>query len=227
MDAAPSESMMNDGEQSATDPENTCFDTMLTLGPDTSAATIASDCRDAALQFINESKRWTKLELEMWLTARYAPVTRYATKENTPATWPVPLLRDIDARLVERIMKSARTEIMETLAAIAKDGSASFVLRALIAGTVVRCEDALGKPAWAPTGETARLADRVLSFFAVDYLAQPGDYETKLFVCPACQSVTFDENVRLRGACDQHGGAYSITAPRRHSTLPYPPLGAG
>lgn len=152
-------------------------------------------------------------------------VTRHASKTSNAHVWPVPLLRDIDARLIKRITESARKEIIETLALIAKDGSASFVLRALIAGTVVRCEDDHRAPTWAPTGEAARLADRVLSLFAVDYLARPGDYEATLFVCATCETVAFDETAHAQGGCN-HGLHQSALAPRRRSTLPYPPMGA-
>jgi hypothetical protein len=202
------------------------LDTILTLPMGTSAADIARGCRDAAMEFINDSKYWGKPELGMWLTASYSPLTAHAAKEVSSTIWPVPLLRDIDARLIGRIMQSARTEILETLSQIATDGSASFVLRALISGSVVRCEDGHREPAWAPTGEATRLADRVLSLFAVDYLASPVDYENELFVCPKCESVSFDQILRKAGRCQQHGLGFSLTAPRRQSTLPYPPLGA-
>ncbi|MBX3209191.1 MAG: hypothetical protein KF764_29425 [Labilithrix sp.] len=199
------------------------LDTVVIL-PSQTAAEIAGACREAALTFINESKAWGKAELGMWLTGTYAALTQHASKESPGQVWPVPLLRDIDARLIERIMESARTEIFETLAAIAKDNSASFVLRALIAGTVIRCQDGQGEPAWAPTGEAPRLADRVLSLFAVDYLARPGDYETELSVCRQCETVAFDGMAKIRGC--SHGMQHSALAPRRHSTMPYPPLGA-
>jgi hypothetical protein len=201
------------------------LDTILTLPNGTSAADIASACRNAALTFINESKRWGKAELGMWLTAAYAPVMQQAPKDATGGTtWPVPLLREIDARLIDRIMQSARTEILETLASIAKDGSASFVLRALISGTVVRCEDAGREPAWAPTGAATRLADRVLSLFAVDYLSRPGDYESELSVCPACETVSFDASTRRHCPCRTQYMQTGSARPR--FTLPYPPLGA-
>jgi hypothetical protein len=206
-----------------TETENESIDTMLTLDVSTSAAAIARDCREAAMEFMNDSHRWSKAELGMWLTARYSMVTKHASKDAGGATWPVPLLRDIDARLIERIMQSARSEILETLRSISKDGSASFVLRALIAGTVIRCEDAGGQPAWAPTGDVPRLADRVLSLFAVDYLARPGDYETQLAVCAQCGSISFDEDLRTRAACEEHATSHSLTAPRPRYTLPYPP----
>jgi hypothetical protein len=206
------------------DEEVEAVDTILTLPTGTSAAAIANACRDAALEFINDSTRWGKAELATWLAASYAPIAKHTSKDGPDGGWPVPLLRDIDARLIERIVTSARTEILDMLRHIATDGSASFVLRALISGSVIRCEDALGEPAWAPTNEATRLADRVLSLFAVDYLAQPGDYESALSVCAKCEAVSFDESVRRRGQCHHHG-THSLLS-RRRNTLPFPPLGA-
>jgi hypothetical protein len=214
--------MFDDASQS--DEQPAALDTMLMLPTGTSAADIAAQCRDAAMVFINESKAWSKAELSMWLTGSYASITRHAVKQEEEGTvWPVPLLRDIDVRLIDRIMGSARTEILTTLANIAKDGSASFVLRALIAGTVVRCEDGTGEPAWAPTTAATRLADRVLSLFAVDYLARPIDYETSLFVCTKCESVSFKASQYCE-TCQPAPRTASLTIPRH--TLPYPPLGA-
>ncbi|MBX3198852.1 MAG: hypothetical protein KF894_12005 [Labilithrix sp.] len=199
------------------------IDTVVMLPNDTTATDIADACREAALTFINESKHWGKAELGMWLTGTYAALTQHGAKEPGQV-WPVPLLRDIDARLIDRIMESARTEIFETLALISRDGSASFVLRALIAGAVIRCEDGQREPAWAPTGEPTRLAERVLSLFAVDYLARPGDYESELTICLQCETVAFDGMAKARGC--SHGMQHSALAPRRRSTMPYPPLGA-
>src|SRR5687767_6593049 len=97
------------------------LDTILTLPTGTSAADIARGCREAAMEFINNSKHWGKPELGMWLTASYSPLTTHAANEVTSTVWPVPLLRDIDARLIGRIMQSARAEILQTLAQIATD----------------------------------------------------------------------------------------------------------
>ena len=218
--------MQNDFDASAHEDEaSEPIDTIVTLHEGMTAAEIARASRETALTFVNESKHWGKAELGMWLTGPYAAVVRHASRKADGSVWPVPLLRDIDARLIDRIMQSARAEIFETLALIASDGSASFVLRALISGTVIRCEDALREPAWAPTGEAPRLADRVLSLFAVDYLARPGDYESALAVCTTCESVDFDPTLRQRGAC-RHGLGLSARAPRSRLTLPYPPLEA-
>ena len=135
--------MQNEFEPTEGEGEQTeAIDTVVMLPNDTTATDIADGCREAALTFINESKHWGKAELGMWLTGTYSALTQHGAKEPGQV-WPVPLLRDIDARLIDRIMESARTEIFETLALISRDGSASFVLRALIAGAVIR----RGRPA--------------------------------------------------------------------------------
>jgi len=195
--------------------DNAPLDTILTLPSGMSAADISSACREAGLEFINDSRRWGKPELSMWLTSRYADLTKHAAKDGE---------QGIDVRLVDRIMATARAEILETLQTIAKDGAASFVLKALISGAVVRCEDAANEPTWVP-GQATRLADRVLSLFATDYLTRPGDYESELFVCRECESVMFDEETRRRDVCPNHS-APSMTSGVRRPTLPFPPMGA-
>lgn len=199
------------------------LDTVLTLPVGMTAAEIARSCREVAMEFMNNSSQWGKAELGMWLTGPYVMVTQNASRGDGGTVWPVPLLRDIDARLIERMIASARAEIIEGLRRIAVDGSASFVLRALIAGAVVRCQDGVGEPAWAPTGEPTRLADRVLSLFAVDYLARPGDYEAQLSICAECGRVDFESGGREH--CAAHAQTHSLRL-RRQPTLPYPPMGA-
>jgi hypothetical protein len=200
-------------------------DTILMLPSGISSSSVVALCREAALEFINDSKHWGKAELGMWLQASYAPITKLALKEEGDGTvWPVPLLRAIDARLIARIMQSARAEVFDALQRIATDGSASFVLRALISGTVIRCEDGASEPAWTPTPNASRLAERVLSLFAVDYLAHPAEYETELAVCLTCEVAQFDAAARHCPRCSP--STHSIVSTRRRPTLPYPPLGA-
>jgi hypothetical protein len=201
-------------------------DTILTLPSGTTAADVIARCREVALEFVNTSSGWGKAELGIWLIGAYAPLTKHAPRDGDgDAVWPVPLLREIDVRLIDRIMQSARAEVLDALQRIAHDGSASFVLRALIAGAVVRCEDADRDASWIPTANPSRLADRVLSLFAVDYLARPGDYETMLGVCLLCEHVHFDGGGRRCQAC-RPANSQSMRAPRRRLTLPYPPLAA-
>lgn len=200
-------------------------DTVVVLPPGFSGADMARSCRETAVQFMNESPTWGKPELAMWLSGPYALATRYAKRESHPSiAGDVPLIKQIDVRLVDRILRAARTEVLENLAQLSGDQSSSFVLRALIAGSVARVEDGYREPTWAPAAGTTRLADRVLSLFAVDYLLRPGDYESDLAICTTCSYVSFDPSAKKRGYCPAHAPA---PASGRRFTLPYPGLEAG
>lgn len=209
--------------------DNEPLDTILTLPSGLNAAQLSRACREAALEFVDQSKRWGKPELSMWLSGTYAELTKHAVKvdeeeQGHTGMWPIPLLKDIDVRLIDRIMTSARTEIFETLQTLATEGAASFVLKALISGSVVRCEDARNEPTWAP-GQATRLADRVLSLFATDYLSQPGEYEA-LFVCTECETVMFDAAAKARNVCPNHAVSSVAAGGMPRLTLPYPGMGA-
>jgi hypothetical protein len=187
-----------------------------------SGADFAGAAREAALAFVNGAARWTKSELSAWLAGPYASLTRHAHTEEATPTWPVPSLQDVDHRLVRRMLDTARAEVLDALCRIVKDGAGPFVLRMLIAGFIARCRDGNGEPSWAPTGAAVRLADRVMSLFAVDYLARPEDYEVALGICSLCSEVLFDKVVRRRGVCDQHVES-SLLAVRGKATTSPPP----
>ncbi|MBX3228590.1 MAG: hypothetical protein KIT84_08050 [Labilithrix sp.] len=198
------------------------LDTVVVLPEGFSGAEVARVCRETAVQFMNESARWGKPELAMWLAGPYAIATRHVKKEEGPnLLGGTPLIKEIDIRVVDRVIRAARTEVHQALAQVCADQSSAFVLRALIAGTVTRCEDGLREPAWAPVrGASMRLADRVLSLFAVDYLVRPGDYETDLSICASCSSITFDAYARRRDYCSLHAPQPA----RKGLTVPYPGL---
>lgn len=201
------------------------MDTVVVLPPGLSGADMARTCRETAVQFMNEAPSWGKAELAMWLQGPYALATRFARKESEPTlAGDAPLIKQIDVRLVDRIIRLARTEVLENLAQVCDGQSSSFVLRALIAGSVARVEDGYREPTWAPAAGTTRLADRVLSLFAVDYLARPGDYESELSICRTCSYVSFDPITKRRGYCPVHSPA---PASSRRFTIPYPGLEAG
>src|SRR5690349_7345065 len=54
-------------------------DTILTLPEQTGAHAIAAARREAALSFLNDSDRWGKAELAMWLMGPYAQLTTYGS----------------------------------------------------------------------------------------------------------------------------------------------------
>jgi hypothetical protein len=204
------------------------FDTILTLPAATGCHVIASACREAALMFLNESAHWGKAELALWLMGPYAQCTRhelaYAARRNREEERGVPLLREIDARLVDRIIASARDEVVESLRMLPDaEGGTTFAFCVISEGLVARCEDARRVTGWLPTTVAKRLADRVLSLIAVDYLMNTEDYENGLFVCPSCGSVSFDVHAWERGYCDEHADS-GVESGR--ATVPYLPEGA-
>lgn len=205
-------------------------DTILTLPEQTGSLAIVSACRDTAMAFVHEAAHWGKAELAMWLMGPYAQLTQYvspmSSRKNGEMVRPVPLLREIDARMVDRVISTALAEIIETLRQLSDpEGGANFAFNMLSQGFVVRCEDARGVPGWVPTSEARRLADRVLSLFAADYLTRSSEYEAELSICTHCESVDFDSFARMRGICNRHGsGMFAPTS--RRSTMPYMPEGA-
>lgn len=204
------------------------LDTILTLPSRVGALALAAACRDVALEFMHAAPHWGKAELAMWLMGPYARITQYAciTSRRSGELTRVPLLREIDARMVDRVILSAHAEVTERLASAARyDGEPTFALDAAARGFVVRCEDERGRHGWAPSTEARRLADRVLSLFAADFLARPAEFETEISVCGTCRTVDFDGFARLRGVCHRHGSGFFYPQERR-VTLPYLPEGA-
>lgn len=203
------------------------LDTILTLPRGLSAMSIANEARDTGLSFINESTYWGKAQLALWLMGPFEHLSRHAAagRARSGVTRKPIMLRDIDARVVDRVIATAREEVLQTLGRLSDPHLATeFVYGMLAANFVLRCEDARHAVGWVPTGEARRLADHVLSLFAVDLLCRPEDYEHELFVCPACENVVFDAGARDRGVCFHHSSI--ITIGEGPSTLPDLPEGA-
>jgi hypothetical protein len=215
---------------SAPPASDSTVDTILTLPEQVDAMKMAEACRGTALAFLNDSDRWGKAELAMWLMGPYAQLTQYVSpfsrRRSGENAKPVPMLREIDARMVDRVIKNAREEVMATLERMSDaEGGASFAFTMLSAGYVARCEDRGHVAGWVPTSDARRLADRVLSLLAADYLTRPADYESQLVLCTQCNVVEFDPIGRVRGICRRHSSGFF--APRsRGQTLPYFPEGA-
>jgi hypothetical protein len=206
------------------------IDTILTLPQQTGSLAIADACRVTALAFLNEALHWGKAELAMWLMGPYGQLTQYvspfSSRRSGEHVRTAPLMREIDARMVDRVIRAAHDEVMSTLSRIDEtEGGASFAFTMLAAGFVARCEDRGQVAGWVPTSDARRLADRVLSLFAVDYLSRPGHYENDLSVCRICKAVEFDAVSHDRGVCHRHDSGMFTPSRRRH-TLPYLPEGA-
>ena len=201
------------------------LDTILTLPWQTSVMALASSCREAGLAFMNESRHWGKAELAMWLIGPYAQILRYTSVLADRASRQpedIDRIGQIDARLVDRILENARSEVISTLETLSsEEDGASFAFSMIAAEYVVHCTDKSGGVGWAPSGRPRRLADRVLSLFAADFLTRPAGLEADLSVCSVCGSVEFDRSVRARGMCARHLSV--ITANARRNTLPYFP----
>jgi hypothetical protein len=206
------------------------IDTVLTLPEQTGALAVADACRATALAFLNESRHWGKAELAMWLMGPYGQLTQYVSplsrRRSGEHAQPVPLMREIDARMVDRVIKNAYDEVMRTLERTRDaEGGASFAFSMLSSGFVARCEDRGRTAGWVPTTDARRLADRVLSLLAADYLSRPADYEQELSMCAMCRTVEFDAVSSARRICHRHGSGMFMPKSRR-STLPYFPEGA-
>ena len=208
------------------------LDTILTLPEQMGSMAVADACRVTALAFLNESDRWGKPELAMWLMGPYAQLTQFGAplarrRSGELCARAVPLLREIDVRMVERVIRAAHEEVAATLRRVSEaEAGASFAFTMLSAGFVARCEDRNQVAGWVPTSEARRLADRVLSLLAVDYFTSPDDYETELAVCSQCKTVQFDAFARMRGMCAGHSNSMFVPRTKRHSTIPYMPEGA-
>ena len=127
---------------SALPPCDSNVDTILTLPEQTGSLAIADACRSSALAFLNESDRWGKAELAMWLMGPYAQLTQYVApiaqrKSGEYVARPVPLLREIDVRMVERVIRSAHDEVTATLRRVNDvEASASFAFSMISSGFV-------------------------------------------------------------------------------------------
>lgn len=193
-------------------------DTILTLPSQTTALAIAQSCRDTAMAFMEDSLSWGKGQLAMWLMGPYGQITQYThavervTQSGRYPRMQAPLLREIDARMVDRVISSARDEVISRLAQTLDNegGEPAFVYDMVSLGFVVRCEDARQIEGWVPSSTARRLADRVLSLFAADYLVRPQAYETEMAVCRKCGIVELDPVCRARGVCNRHGSGVFV-----------------
>lgn len=179
----------------------------LSLSPALRLADVADSCRYGALAFLNGVLgEWGKKELAAWLSGPYADVTRHARERISLANLTNP--RTITPHVVNRVMREAHQEVVETLRTLSEpEGGVTFTFDALDS-FVVRCEDADGVEGFVPTATPRmRLADRVLSLIAVDYLARPEDYEERLAVCTRCAIIGFDAAARARGVCRVHSAS--------------------
>jgi hypothetical protein len=184
---------------------------------------LATAFRETALDFMNQSEQWGKAELAMWLMGPYSHCTRHSLSAREPAIDAPMLLREIDARFVDRVIGSARTSVLDVFSAeLAAKNIGSFAYEMVEAGFVTRCQDSRGHEGWLPTTAPRRLSERILSLFAADYLTRPPAFEGELSVCQACRIVEFDVTAHRRGICHRHQSGFFGLAGNRpaHSRFP-------
>lgn len=147
---------------------------------------VSTACRAAALAFL-EPRPWSKRELADWLVGAYQYVTLRGHGGGVAPKNHGAVSRESVVELVERVRDEVRDALDHVLT-----GDAGFVEELVQSGAVA--------PLKLPTGHeihvamnhrSLRLADRVLSLFAADYLMRRNDYRTKLTVCDDCHQVTF------------------------------------
>lgn len=158
--------------------------------PPSHAIAVADRCRAAALAFLR-ARGWGKPELATWLSGAYGGVAvKVRDEDDAP-----PSSRSVGPLTISALIDRTRADVVATLAGPARHGGL-FATKVRAAGLVTSSfRD--GERVLLPV-DRARvlLSDRVLSLFAADYLARPGEFEATLSVCPRCDEVSFDRRCR-------------------------------
>jgi hypothetical protein len=167
------------------------FPTIFTLSQANGVIEVADQCRHALLTFLNGVglEGWGCGELAAWLSGPYEAVTRLASEvarakggsaPSTPAGASV-----LDREAVELLMIHAHRECLNVLRSmIDPEQGTSFAFKLVSSELLMRCEDTQAHCGWLPIAKSSmRLADRVQSLIAVDFLTRPEDYEAQLSLC--------------------------------------------
>lgn len=191
------------------------FPTIFTLSRPNGVIEVAEQCRHALLAFLSGIgiEGWGCEDLAAWLSGPYETVTRMATEvarakggstPSAPATASI-----LDRSAVEQLMVSAHRECLNVLRSmIDPEQGTSFAFKLVSLELLMRCEDTQANCGWLPIAKSnMRLADRVQSLIAVDFLTRPEDYEAQLALCGRCGTVEFDAMARARGLCRAHSNA--------------------
>ena len=154
-------------------------------------AEVAAACRDAGVAFL-ETRRWNKRDLAEWLVESYQFATLRGHGGGVAPKHHGTVAKETVVDLVERV----RDEVIEALDHVLT-GDSSFTEESVRAGFVAPLKLASGRVLYvAMNHKSLRLADRVLSLFAADYLMRPQDYRRKLSVCDHCRAVSFEKECR-------------------------------
>ncbi len=197
-----------------------------------SVVALADVCRATTLEFMNGAGgAWQKRELASWLAGPYRALTSLAQRQQRESERMINVLArvavvrpvrlaakspEISERRIADLLASARAEVGATLEGLRDcDVGVGFVFDVLGAGLVQRCVDRDGEAGWVPLDlPRQRLADRVASLIAVDYLLRAEDYEQKLATCAACGLVSFEDDRHGARACPRNVSESGIPGPR-------------
>ncbi len=156
---------------------------LLVLAEVASASGIADAFREAVHTFIGEAESWSKADLTNWLVDVYARLTYdieidgLATAEPARRDALLEGLEGLDVQTLQRVIWHAHAEVVERLESLESlSGVAEFTLSMFSIGFVSPFSDANQGVGWVPTTRARRLADRVLSLVAAEFLTRPEDY---------------------------------------------------
>lgn len=179
---------------------------VLALPSKSRVVSFAAGCRAAVLDFVNRVSTSDDGEqlaaLAGWLRGPYRAHSVTLARSRTRRLGAASVVQGALATLLARTRQEV---LLGLLGACNTEEGIGFAYGALAAGHVYRCQDAEGTPGWVPVAQPRmRLADRVLSLVAADYLLRSEDYETSLYACSACGVVAFDASRAGQAVCRAH-----------------------
>jgi hypothetical protein len=152
---------------------------------------VAVACREAGLAFL-ETDQWSKRDLAQWLIDSYQFATLRGHGGGVFPQHHGTVSREKVLDLVERVRDEVRNTLDHVLT-----GDMSFARQLVEEGVVAPFRQQNGQTMYvAMNHKSLRLADRVLSLFAADFLMRPHDYRARLSVCEYCKTVSFTGECR-------------------------------
>jgi hypothetical protein len=175
-----------------------------------SAVDLADLCRSAGLSFLANARDWDKRMLAEWLECRYRSLVVGASERARSKREAASEAPSVPPETLTQILNAAHADVLRQLRQLVAAPSSLDAGRAFISTNVVtRCIDDTGVSGWAPIAHrSSRLADRVMSLFAADFLVRPWDYEYDLTICKDCETVSFADE----GCCRARSGTQLVAA---------------
>jgi hypothetical protein len=148
----------------------------LSLPPLVSHEDVARQCRDAYLHFLNHvCVSGKKGDLVAWLSGPYRLLIQRAGDTTAAEAARIGAVKRLDEVSIRSLLAAVREEVVSTVADRSK--RKRFAAAMVQVGYVVRCVDQRTQVGWIPRARpNMRLADRVLSLVAVDYLIRHDDH---------------------------------------------------